>query len=185
MAYRTQFFSGKAAMVPMGAWMISDIQLLEKYPHTFKTTFAPWPRWDTTCKPNTSQLDGAGMGWTINANSEVKDQAYKFLRALTTDGLAIAGNTWTAWKKADLQTTLKGIAGGDEKLYDMKALKSILFDPERVDNIYQTVGPAQSEISEGPWAEEAEKYLVGGQSLDVTISNIEKKAEELIAKASK
>ena len=183
LSYRTEFFSGKVAMMPMGAWMVSDIQMTGQYPHTFKTTFAPWPRWDDTCKPNTSLLDGSGSGWAINANSKIKPEAYKFLRALTTEGLALAGNTWTAWRNADPERTVKGIAGSNESLYDLGMLENVLFDPHRVDNIYVTVGPAQTEISEGPWNEEAEKYLLGGQSLDTAMSNLERRAKDLIEKA--
>jgi multiple sugar transport system substrate-binding protein len=182
--YRTQFFGGKVAMVPMGSWMVTDIQLKDKYPHTFKTTFATYPRWSKNTKPNTSQLDGAGMGWSINAKSAHKEAAYKFLTAMTSEGLELAHNTWTAWKKTNADEMIRGIVGSDESLYDLEAFKSVIFDPERVDNIITRSGPGESEIIDA-FTEEAEKYFVGGQSLDSTLKNTINKANAIVEKTKK
>lgn len=182
--YRNQFFSGKVAMVCMGSWMVSDIQLIDKYPHTFKTTFATYPRWSENNQPNTSQLDGAGFGWSINAKSPNKEAAYKFLTALTSEGLEMAHKKWTPWKKADPEEVIKGIIGPDESLYDLEALKSIIYDPNRVDNVVTRSGPGESEIIDA-FTSEAEKYFVGGQSLDATMKNTIDKANAIVEKASK
>lgn len=182
--YRNQFFSGKVAMVCMGSWMVSDIQLLDKYPHTFKTTFATYPRWSKDSKPNTSQLDGAGFGWSINAKSKNKEAAYKFLTALTSEGLEIGHKKWTPWKKANSDEVIKGIIGPDESLYDLEALKSVIYDPQRVDNVVTRSGPGESEIIDA-FTSEAEKYFVGGQSLDDTMKNTIDKANAIVEKAEK
>ncbi len=182
LAYRNVFFSGKAGMTIMGAWMISDIQLLDKYPHTFKTTFATFPRWDESCKPNTSAADGAGCGWSVNAKSKNKDEAYKFLRALTSDGLEYGHKLWSAWKKTDAEATIKTIAGEDQSLYDLEALKAVLFDPEKVENRYTYAGPGQTEVLD-VYIQENESYLTGGQSLDKTLENIKKRSEDIVSKA--
>lgn len=182
--YRTQFFGGKVAMVCMGSWLVTDIQLKEKYPHTFKTTFATYPRWSKNSKPNTSQLDGAGIGWSVNAKSAEKEAAYKFLIALTSEGLEIGHNTWTAWNKTNADEMIRGIVGPDESLYDLEAFKNVVFDPERVDNIITRSGPGESEIIDA-FTEEAEKYFVGGQSLDSTMKNTIDKANAIVAKAQK
>lgn len=180
--YRTQFFSGKVAMVCMGSWLVTDIQLKDKYPHTFKTTFATYPRWTKDSKANTSYLDGAGIGWSINAKSSNKEEAYKFLTALTSEGLEMGHNTWTAWKKTNADEMIRGIVGPDESLYDLEAFKNVIFDPERVDNIVTKSGPGESEIIDA-FTEESEKYFVGGQSLDSTLKNTIDKANAIIAKA--
>lgn len=182
--YRTMFFSGKVAMACMGSWMVTDIQLTDKYPHTFKTTFATYPRWSTNSKPNTSQLDGAGIGWSINAKSANKEAAYKFLIALTSEGLEIGHKTWSPWKKTNADEMIKGLVGPDESLYDLEAFKEVVFDPERVDNLVTRSGPGESEIID-VFTEEAEKYFVGGQSLDTTLKNTKAKANAIMEKATK
>jgi len=183
LAYRNVFFSGKAAMTIMGAWMISDIQLLDKYPHTFKTTFAAYPRWDETCKPNTSAADGAGCGWSVNKKSKNKEEAYKFLRALTSEGLEYGHKLWSAWKKTDADATIKSIAGADESLYDLQALKNVLFDTQKVENRYTYTGPGQTEVLD-VYIQENEVYLTKGQSLDKALENIKKRSEDIVAKAN-
>lgn len=182
LAYRSVFFSGKAAMTAMGAWMVSDIQLTDKYPHKFKTTFAAFPRWDSSCKPNTSAADGAGCGWSVNTASKNKEEAYKFLRAITTEGLEYGHKLWSAWKKTDAEATIKSIAGADESLYDIEALKAVMFDPDKVENKYTYSGPGQTEVLDA-YIQENEVYLSGGQSLDKTLENIKKRCEDIVAKA--
>ncbi len=182
LAYRNVFFSGKAAMTTMGAWMISDIQLKDKYPHTFKTTFAAFPRWDADCKPNTSAADGAGCGWSVNSKCKDKEEAYKFMRALTSEGLEYGHKLWSAWKKTDADATIKSIAGTDESLYDLQALKAVLFDPAKVENRYTYAGPGQTEVLDA-YIQENETYLTGGQTLDQTLQNIKKRSEDIAAKA--
>lgn len=182
LAYRSVFFSGKAAMTAMGAWMVSDIQLTDKYPHTFKTTFATFPRWDSGCKANTSAADGAGCGWSVNAASKNKEEVYAFIRALTTEGLEYGHKLWSAWKKTDAEATIKSIAGTDESLYDLEALKAVLFDQNKVENRYTYSGPGQTEVLD-VFIQENEVYLSGGQSLDKTLENIQKRSGDIVAKA--
>jgi multiple sugar transport system substrate-binding protein len=182
MAYRAVFFSGKAAMLPMGAWMVADIKNTEKFPHTFKTTFATFPRWDTTCKPNTTTLDGAGSGWGVNAKSPVKEATYKFLRFFTSEGWEYAHSMWSAWTKTNAEATIKGMGGPNEALYDPAALRAIVFDPQRVQNKYTFVGPGEPEVVDA-YIQENEKFLVGGQTLDQALANIKKRAEEIIARS--
>ena len=186
MAYRAVFFGGKAAMLPMGAWMVADIKNKESFPHTFKTTFATFPRWDATCKPNTTTLDGAGSGWGINSKSKYKEAAYKFLRYFTSKGWEFAHPLWSAWTKTDAAATVKAMGGPDETLYDAAALQKIVYDPLRVQNKYTFAGPGEPEVVDA-WIGESQKYLVGGQSLDEAMANIKQKANDIVArvKASK
>jgi len=184
MAYRSVFFGGKAAMLPMGAWMVADINLKEKYPHTFKTTFAYWPMWYKTDTPNTTTLDGAGSGWGINAKTKYPQEAYDLLRFVTSEGWEYSHKQWSAWKKADPEETLKGIGGSDTSTYDIQALKAILYDPNRNPNKYTFVGPGERELIDA-YIQENEKYLVGGQSLDQTMTTIKRRAEEIIDTALK
>lgn len=181
MAYRAVFFGGKAAMLPMGAWMVADIKNQESFPHTFKTTFATFPRWDATCKPNTTTLDGAGSGWGVNSKCQNKDAAYKFLRFFTSRGWEYAHPLWSAWTKTDAAATVKGMGGPDESLYDAVALQNIVYDPLRVQNKY-TLARGEPEVVDA-WIQEAQKFLVGGQTLDQAMTNITQRANDIVARA--
>lgn len=45
MNYRDKFFNGQIAMLPIGSFMIPELDDQDKYPHEFVTTFAPIPAW--------------------------------------------------------------------------------------------------------------------------------------------
>ncbi|MDO4328068.1 MAG: extracellular solute-binding protein [Lachnospiraceae bacterium] len=85
LAYRSVFFNGKAAMMPMGTWLCADIKDQEKYPHTFKTTFAALPKWGENGTPN-STMSTYGLGYCVNANSKHKQEAFDLIYFITTEG---------------------------------------------------------------------------------------------------
>lgn len=75
---RTLFFTGKAAMFPMGSW---EIEVLRSMNPDLELGFFPMPSAvgkDTTI---TAWVDGS---FAVNANSKHKEEAKKFLEFLTT-----------------------------------------------------------------------------------------------------
>ena len=181
MAYRSIFFSGKVAMMPQGTWMLSDIGLTEKYPHTFKTTFATWPRADKNSKTNFTMNSAAGIGFAINAGSKCKDETYKFLRFFTSKGFDMTKSMLSPWKKGDHLGILKGIMGQDESLYDLDPLTKIINDPNKKDNTEGILPVYTAEVL-AAWGEECEKYFIGDQDLDTTMNSTIKRANEIIEK---
>ena len=114
----------------------------------------------------------------------MKDMAFKLIYEMNSKGMEYAHTQWTAWKKADAEATLKGIAGSDESLVDIQSLKAIVFDPNKNYNVSSdfTAVPGDSEFYD-LYISENESYLLGAQSLDKTMDNLRKKGDEILSKA--
>ena len=181
-AYRSVFFSGKVAMMPQGTWMLTDINNKEKFPHTFKTILATYPRADKDSPVNFSNNGGSGCGYGINANSKFKEETFKYLYFLTTKGNDIGRTTLSPWKKADTSGILKGLIGSDDSLFDMNSLLKILNDPNKKDNDY-TISPYFGVDVSNIFLEESQKYFLGVQTLDECIANLQIRSNEVITKA--
>lgn len=183
LAYRNEFFTGKVAMVPTGAWMLAEIKDTTKWPHDFQTTFAPLPKWG----PN--GIEGYTFSDTkmvsIPTSAKNPEEAYKFIRFYTTEGAYIRAGGLTAEKNANLGDILPKIVGDNpDKLYDMTALNAVLGNPKFVNNTPMTAPAYNAEI-DSMFVSECEKYLIGGESLDQCITNLKKQGEDIVAKAGK
>ncbi len=178
--YRTPFFNQKAAMIPIGSWMIAEIKDTKNFPHDFVTTFAPLPRWKDAPEGRTP-VDG--HFYSINKNSKHKEAAYKFLRFYTTEGVAIKASSLSAEKGFDNSKVVEKLIAGGEKLYDLEALNAVLNNPKRVDNAPEILPTYHNDMKK-IFETEAEKYLVGGQSLDNAIANMCKQADDVIKNAA-
>jgi multiple sugar transport system substrate-binding protein len=120
---------------------------------------------------------------SIPTSAKNPDEAYKFIRFYTTEGAYIRAGGLTAEKKADLKTILPKIVGNTpDKLYDMNALYSVLQNPKFVHNTPMTA-PAYNAQIDSMFVSEAEKYLVGGESLDQCITNMQKQGNDIVQKA--
>lgn len=179
-AYRNPYFNGKTGMMPIGTWMIAEIKDVTKFPHDFVTTFAALPRWKDAPEGRTP-VDG--HFYSINKNSKNKEAAYKFLRFYTTEGVAIKSSSLSAAKGFDNSKVVEKLIAGGEKLYDLDALYAVLNNPKRVDNAPDIL-PTYHNNMKKIFETEAEKYLVGGQSLDDAIANMCKQADAVIKDAA-
>lgn len=176
--YDSGFYNESFSMVPMGSWTIGGATNLEKYPHDFKTTYAPLPRWEDGGEAGRTLTENSY--YAINDKSEVKDAAFKFIHFYTTEGWKYAGEgKFSAEIGADNTQTLEQILtanGAYEHLVDVERLKEVI--NYKVDN-------AQVKLDDNLkdyvtiLKEEAEKYLVGGQDLDKTMENMIKRADSL------
>lgn len=179
MAYRDVFFQGKVAMIPTGSWMISEMKDQAKYPHDFQTVVASMPTWEGGAAGRT---EGGYSYLSINSKSKNPEAAYKFARFMTNEG-AVATNAYIPSEKgADLFTSYKAILGTEnESLFDMDSLQAVVNNPARqLNSIYKEV--ENFKPLDEFFDQEAEKFLVGGQSLDETMKNIQTKGNELITK---
>ena len=75
---RTLFFTGKAAMFPMGSW---EIEVLRSMNPDLELGFFPMPSAVGKDATITAWVDGS---FALNANSKHKEEAKKFLQFLTT-----------------------------------------------------------------------------------------------------
>ncbi|SFK80937.1 multiple sugar transport system substrate-binding protein [Paenibacillus sp. 1_12] len=122
--YRNEFFTGKAAMLMSANFMLSDVSNVEKYPHTFKTVFAPLPRSSKQVEPGLTNIGGDYLA--IANGSKNKDEAYKFIRYMTTvqDGRI----DMSGWKKGDSKALIESLYGSNKNLVDVESLNAVLSD---------------------------------------------------------
>ncbi|HET7616307.1 MAG TPA: extracellular solute-binding protein, partial [Bacillales bacterium] len=79
---RTLFFSGKAAMFPLGSW---EIEVLREMNPDLELGFFPMPSAVGKEPTMTTWVDGS---FGLNVNSEHKEEAKKFLEFMTTEKFA-------------------------------------------------------------------------------------------------
>ncbi len=179
LSYRDIFFTEKASMIPIGGWMIAEVSS-DKYPHNFVTTFASLPRFYEDSA--SGMTDTASHVYCVSKESKHKEAAYNFVRFMTTKGMEIKGVSLSAANNADVEGILSKIIEGNEKYYDVEGLLNVYTNPEWKDNISAYMPAYHSQISD-VYNEEAEKYLIGGQDLDISISNMMERAQKIMDEA--
>ncbi|MDF2924832.1 MAG: extracellular solute-binding protein family 1 [Paenibacillaceae bacterium] len=167
MAYRDVYFSGKAAMILTGAWITNNIIDLENFPHDFQTVFAMMPRWKDG---PAGRVTGSATYNAINAKSSKKEAAYRFMKFISGDGAKVA-NEFSAMVGADNTATVNAIAAGNEALLHKDSLLAVWNHPDLEPNEI-TKFPEQFAALDALFNVETEKYLLGGQNLDTTITRL-------------
>lgn len=124
--YASEFFSEKASMVMIGSWTIKYVNDLENYPHDFVTAFAPVPRSSNEVEEGLTIIGGSYNA--IAKSSKHKDEAFEFLRFITSEGNQ--GFGIPGWKKADGEEAVNELIGEGEHLYDKASLIDTLFNPK-------------------------------------------------------
>ena len=181
LAYRNEFFSGNAAMIPCGSWMLAEIKDVEKWPHDFQTIFAPLPKWGSEGVEGRTFSDT--KMFSIPKSAEHPEEAYEFIRFYTTEGAYIRAGGLTAEKNMDIRTILPTIVGENpDAMYDMESIYAI-FDNPKLELNAPMMAPIYNAQIDTLFVEEIEKYLVGGESLDQCIDNLIKRGEEIVKQA--
>jgi multiple sugar transport system substrate-binding protein len=175
-SYRDMFYKEKVAMLPIGTWMLGEMTDASKYPHSFVTTFAPLPRWKNS--PEGRTVADCHF-YCINKNSLNKNEAYEFLRFYTTEGQNIKAINLSAQKGAENAEIVDTIIRGNEGMFDVPALNAVLYNPKRFDNVFDIV-PDTDKAIKFIFLEEYEKFMIGGQSIDTTMMNMKKRADEAV-----
>lgn len=176
MNYRSKFFNEEVAMMPTGSWMIPELSDQSKFPHDFVTTFAPLPRWSDSGEAGRTYTEA--HYYSIPRTSKHVDEAYKFLRWYTTEGLALRGVSVPNTKDLNKAEALKGLIS-DQQYVDIEALEKVFNNPEWEDNVDMMV-PSYTDDMEKIVLEECDKYLLGDQDVDTTIDNMMTKGNDLI-----
>jgi multiple sugar transport system substrate-binding protein len=180
LAYRNEFFGGKVAMVPTGSWMLAEIKDTAKWPHDFQTVFAPLPVWGASGIPGYTFSDTKMV--SIPENAKNPDAAYTFIRYYTTEGAHIRAGGLTAERNVSVRKMLPAIVGNNPyALYDINSLLAIFNSPKLVNNAPMYAPPYNAEI-DTMFVSECEKYLVGGESLDQCITNLQTQGKDIIKK---
>lgn len=177
MNYRDQFFTGKIAMLPIATYMIPEIGNA-KYPHDFVTTFAPIPTWDGG---TSGMVSGAPLIYSIAKTAQHPQEAYDYLRFLTTEGVRIKSMFISSEKDVNKMDFVEPMVENFKALVDMDALNNVMKNPAWKDNTADFIPTYQKEVQTMLY-EEFEKYLLDAQNLETTIKNMESNAKQIISK---
>jgi multiple sugar transport system substrate-binding protein len=177
MAYRDVYFSGKAAMILTGSWINSNIVDTENFPRDFQTVFAMMPRWKDS---PAGRVTGSGTYNAINKGSANKEAAYRFMKYLAGEGAQVI-NDFSTMIGADNTATVEAIATGNEALLDKQSLLDIWNYPALAPNSINSF-PEEFALLDGIYSTETELFMLDGQDLDKTISNLIKQAEDALKK---
>jgi multiple sugar transport system substrate-binding protein len=129
--YDSEFLSGKAAMIPTANFVVNLIKDTAKFPHTFKTVFAPMPVSSKNVEVGTSNLGGSFV--SVGKTSKNKQESYEFAKYLTQQMDVI--RDVPGIKNADKDKVLKAIVGEKTDLIDVDSLSATLFD-KRIKTVY-------------------------------------------------
>ncbi|UUZ84914.1 sugar ABC transporter substrate-binding protein [Paenibacillus sp. P26] len=179
--YRTQFFNQKAAMIVTGDWMNTELGGTEQVPLNFNVAVAPFPKNNAGDKGGYAPVTTDYM--SIAASSKHKDEAYKFIRWLTTDGSLVQGKNVPSWNKVkteDLGKIIDTILSGTKtpEKVDKASLNSVLAN-SKASAIVPPVS-YQAEVYKAV-NDEFEKLILGKQDLDTTVKNSQEQVKNIIA----
>lgn len=173
--YRDQFFQQKAAMMPTGPWMVAEAGGTDKIPATFVSAFAPWP---TNAPGDESYSFGGADPLVMSSNSKHKEEAYRFLRYLSTEGIAFT-KQFSAWKKSDISKEVDQIVAATpspDKI-DKASLINVL-NVTKLPTPPITVSYAGD--LEKAYIAEADKYMLGQADIDSTIAGVQASLQKII-----
>ncbi|WYP26513.1 sugar ABC transporter substrate-binding protein [Alkalihalobacillus sp. FSL W8-0930] len=171
MDYRQQFFTQEASMVPIGSFMLSE---WGQFTPDFEMAWAPWPQNEVT-GVNYSGVGGDAL--SVAKSSKHKQEAYDFIRWLTTEGIVEQGIWVPSWNGANLDEVVETIAAGTSNPEALH-LESIIhsLDVEPLDTYMPA--PYITEVHTA-YGAEVERYLLGDQDIDATIENLETQIQNI------
>lgn len=175
------FLNDKVAMHWIGTASLRNIKNTEDYPHDFITAFAPPPKLS-----DSSTYLGGGTGYldftTINARSQNKEAAWKFMKWYVTEGNEplIAGGRIPAWKLADQDKVADLVLGNNpEELFDVDSFKKVVFAdvPYVMDTKFDKLAEIQKIVEE-----EGERALIGEQTTEQAVQAMKARADQELSR---
>jgi len=179
--YANEFGTGKAAMMMTATFNIPNVLNTEKYPHTFKTVFAPLPRSSKDAPNGLTNIGGNYMA--VAANSKNKEQAYQFIRYMSTEQEARI--ELSGWRKADSTAVIERLYGAKKDLVDIPSLTSTLNDKQVKtsfsSDIAITYGAQLKKVMENGFS----KFILDNASIEDTQKWMQDEADKVIKTAAK
>lgn len=171
--YRQQFFTEKASMVPIPSYMVTE---WGGFTPEFTIAWAPWPKWNADDPQY--RFTSADM-ISIGKNSKHKEEAYQFMRWMTTEGMLVQNKAIPAWKQPDMKEVLNNLVAttANPEAVDIDSLAYVLEQGEESEQFL----PAgyMTEVYDA-FKAEVEKYLLGEQDLDTTMQQASEAVQEVI-----
>ncbi|MGU3470859.1 ABC transporter substrate-binding protein [Paenibacillus sp. D51F] len=173
--YRNQFFQQKAAMLPTGPWMVAEAGGTDKIPATFVSAFAPWP---TNAAGDDVYSFGGADPLVISSHSKHKEESYRFLRYLSTEGMALT-NQFSAWKKADINQEVDRIVSATQS--PDKIDKASLINVLSVTKLpIPPITVSYAGDLEKAYIAEADTYMLSNNDIDKTMDSIKANLQKII-----
>jgi multiple sugar transport system substrate-binding protein len=178
--YRNQFFSQDASTILIGSWMNTELGGTDQFPLDFNVAIAPYPKNDAEAAGGYTPVTTDFMA--VAANSNLKNEAYTFIRWYTTEGQIVQGKnipSWNGVSENELGTIIDGILAGTAT-------------PEKVDrdSLVEVLSNAKSSKIIPPVAyqaelykvinEEYEKLILDAQDLETTLTVTQERVQEII-----
>lgn len=177
MPVETMFLKGEGVILNSGEWIFRYANDLKSNPRDFKIAFAPIPRLSDDFKFQ----GGLGEGLSINPKSEHIDEAWEFIKWYTDGGMLpmVKLGRVPASNAVQKEEILKLLTTGAEDTYDMKSLENVYFGnyPSYTLTLEQQVIDLRRE--------EYEKFFVGKNDLEQTVSAIVKRHNEFLKQNKK
>lgn len=177
------FASGKVAIGIFQPWMCRTISNLEEYPHDFVTAFAPLPVLEKG--QETYNLGELNNFMQIRGNTEYAKQAWAFLEYWTTEGaeamlpsgkIPVNKN----YENPDIAPLILNDPNGT--IFDAESFQKVALNPN-VQYICDTYTAGVNEIKQIQ-KEETDKLMLGKQSFEEYLENMQKRVDEAIKNAS-
>lgn len=174
--YRPQYFNQDVSMLFMYSYMIPEAGGSDAVPANFRTVFAPVPTVNPD-DPIIGNISGDILG--IYSKSKHKEEAYKFIRWFTTEGIVLQGIAVPSWTQADMEEVMDRIIS-DTKTPEMIDRESLLYVMEQtIPNTPTMPVPYQAEL-EKVLVEEFDKMMLSNQDIDTTIKNAQEKMQKIV-----
>ena len=184
--YITEFDVGNSAMLFASDAIIRNFLTQETYPRDWKIGFANFPALSADQEQNYKIGRSYFDYVSVAKNSRNKEAAWKLCRFWATEGseYLFKYGRFPAWKQMDIESAIDMMFTDDIKPYfDLDSFKSVVLDfdsPGVVDDHFV----AYSDI-ENTLITEAEKAWVGMQTVEESLANAKKLADQAIAEAQK
>lgn len=175
MNYRDKFFNGQIAMLPIGNFIVPELDDQDKYPHDFVTTFAPIPAWGDA-EPGTTYTES--HFYSVSKTSKHPQEAYDFIRFYTTEGMRIRGISVSAEAGID-KMEFMDMQIEDPTYIDTEALSAVMNNPNWKDLVYANVPTYNKEMSQ-LMLDQCANFLLGSSTIDDTIDSLMTQGAQLM-----
>jgi multiple sugar transport system substrate-binding protein len=177
LTYRPLYFNQQASMMPIGSWMIGEVGGGNEFTASFKTVFAPMPK-NKKEDPNGYSFMNANYVGVVST-SKHKEEAYKFLRFFTTEGIPMMNKYLSSWKKEDTAAALEGLIKAS-KNPEMVDRESLLYTLNNSKSITRQMPVAYVEEVNKAYSAEFELMLLGKQDAAKSLANAAEKIKKIV-----
>lgn len=178
LTYRPLYFNQQASMMPIGSWMIGEVGGGDEFTASFKTVFAPMPKNNKEDPNGYSFMNANYVG--VVSTSKHKEEAYKFLRFFTTEGIPMMKKYLSSWKKEDTAAAIDELIQAS-KNPEMVDKESLMYTLNNSKPITRQMPVAYTEEINKAYSEEFELMLLGKQDIDKSLANAAEKIEKIVA----